>query len=77
MLSPRALRSRLLSGWMLYPAHQLKREDIGNWVPFTAKFVPDRHSFSLVEVSPERFTPRQISLDGDEVDRFSITKPVR
>ncbi|HEX8313084.1 MAG TPA: metallophosphoesterase [Chthoniobacteraceae bacterium] len=56
---------------------QLERENVGNWVPFTAKFIADRHSFSLVELSPERFTLRQISLDGDEVDRFTITKPAR
>jgi predicted phosphodiesterase len=56
---------------------QLERENVGNWAPFTAKFIADRHSFSLVELSLERFTLRQVSLDGDEVDRFTITKPAQ
>jgi predicted phosphodiesterase len=54
---------------------RLEQENTGNWVPFTAKYVADRHSFSLVELSAERFTLRQISADGEEVDRFTITKP--
>jgi predicted phosphodiesterase len=53
---------------------KLAHENIGNWAPFTAKYVADRHSFSLVELSRERFTLRQISADGEEVDRFTITK---
>ena len=54
---------------------QLEVENIGNWVPYTSKFIADRHSFSLVDVTTESFTLRQISSSGEEIDRFVITKP--
>ncbi|MGH9800389.1 MAG: hypothetical protein ACRD82_08500, partial [Blastocatellia bacterium] len=44
---------------------------------FTAKFVSDRHSFSLVELDRQKFTLRQIDEAGNEVDRVLITKPVK
>ena len=42
--------------------------------PFTEKFNADVHSFSLVEVTPTTFELRQISIKGEEIDRFKITK---
>ena len=44
------------------------------WAPFTVKFIADRHSFSLVELNAQQMTLRQLDDDGDEVDRFQITK---
>lgn len=46
-----------------------------NWVPFTAKFIGDRHSFSLVEVDRQKLLLRQIDDTGAEVDRIVVTKP--
>ncbi len=54
---------------------QLKKDNPGNWVPFTAKYVADRHSFSVVELAPEKLTLRQIDIKGEEIDRMVITKP--
>ncbi len=42
--------------------------------PFTAKFNADVHSFSVVDLTPTTFELRQISISGDEIDRFKITK---
>ncbi|HEY9775754.1 MAG TPA: metallophosphoesterase [Planktothrix sp.] len=44
------------------------------WAPFTHKLISDRHSFSVVDVEPNKVTLRQISEDGDELDRFVVTK---
>ena len=46
-----------------------------NWVPFTTKFIADRHSFSLVEVDRRKLLLRQIDDSGAEVDRIVVTKP--
>ena len=44
-------------------------------IPFTAKFVSDRHSFSVIDVDTRQLTVRQIDIKGEEVDRVTITKP--
>lgn len=54
---------------------QLRKDNPGNWVPFTAKYVADRHSFSVVDLKPNELTLRQIDIKGDEIDRMVITKP--
>ena len=41
----------------------------------TAKFVSDRHSFSVIDVDTRQLTLRQIDIKGEEVDRVTITKP--
>ncbi len=46
-----------------------------NWVPFTAKYIADRHSFSFVQADPQRLVLRQLDEDGVEVDRIVVTKP--
>lgn len=46
----------------------------GNWSPFTAKFVTDRHSFSVVELSADHLMLRAIDVSGEEIDRFVLTK---
>lgn len=43
---------------------------------FTAKFVADRHSFSVVDIEDDRLTLRQIDIVGREIDRIVISKPV-
>ncbi len=54
---------------------QLKKDNPGNWVPLTAKYVADRHSYTVVDLKPERLTLRQISIAGEEIDRVVIDKP--
>jgi hypothetical protein len=44
------------------------------WLPFTHKLISDRHSFTVVDVDGEKLTARQVSEDGEELDRFTITK---
>lgn len=44
---------------------------------FTAKFISDRHSFSVIDLDTRQLTLRQIDLKGTEVDRVTITKPAR
>ena len=45
--------------------------------PFTEKFNADVHSFSVVDLTTTTFEMRQISIKGDEVDHFKITKAVK
>jgi 3',5'-cyclic AMP phosphodiesterase CpdA len=49
----------------------------GNWVPYTAKFVADRHSFTVFELTQERLLLRAIDATGGEIDRVILTKPAR
>jgi hypothetical protein len=56
---------------------QLTKEQGTNYQPFTEKFTADRHSFSIVELTPSRFELRQIAIDGKELDHFVITKDAR
>lgn len=53
---------------------RLKREQRGNYKPLTARYVAEKHSFSVIELTPSVFELRQIAVDGTEVDRFRITK---
>ena len=53
---------------------QLAKDNPGNYTPLTAKYVADKHSFSLIELSPTELVLKQISLDGVELDRVRITK---
>ena len=49
----------------------------GNWVPYTAKFVADRHSFTVFELTTDRLLLRALDATGQEIDRCLITKPTR
>ena len=55
---------------------QLAKDNPGNYVPLTVKYVADKHSFSLIKLSPEEFVLKQVSIEGKVVDTFRITKPV-
>lgn len=44
------------------------------WQPFTLKYAADTHSFTQVDVHGARLEIRQISEEGKELDRFTITK---
>jgi predicted phosphodiesterase len=53
----------------------LKKDHPGNYVPFTAKYYAEKHSFSVLDLTATEFSLRQINLEGQEIDRFKITKP--
>jgi hypothetical protein len=59
----------------LYTPEQTGKRD--SWQPFTAKFIADKFSFSVVDIDGSRLTFRQLAADGAEIDRFVITKPER
>ena len=56
---------------------QLQKDNPGNYVPLTAKYVADKHSFSFIELSPQELVLKQISIEGNELDRIRITKGAR
>ncbi|MDA0835042.1 MAG: metallophosphoesterase [Planctomycetota bacterium] len=45
-----------------------------SWQPFTVKYHASSHQFSLLDIEGPQLTFRQISLDGEELDRFILTK---
>jgi acid phosphatase type 7 len=53
---------------------KLKKDHPGNWVPFTTMYYAEKHSFSVMDLSPTELSFRQFNIDGQEVDRFRITK---
>jgi 3',5'-cyclic AMP phosphodiesterase CpdA len=40
---------------------------------FTARFLSNVHSLTIMDVAPERLTLRQVSAEGEELDRFVVT----
>lgn len=51
-----------------------KHEPASNWVAFTAKFISDEYSFTLIETKGRILTLQQISQDGKTLDSIQITK---
>ena len=47
---------------------------VGNLEPFTYKIVADRYSFTVVDMDSNTMIVRQISEDGEEIDRFTVHK---
>jgi hypothetical protein len=47
---------------------------VGNLEPFTYKIIADRFSFTVVDMDSNTMIVRQISEDGDEIDRFTVNK---
>lgn len=45
-----------------------------NWVPFTAKMITDRHSFTLVETEGKKLSLKQLDTNGEVIDAIVITK---
>lgn len=44
------------------------------WQKYTVRFVSTIHSFTSVDISPSRLEFRQISSDGRELDRFTVSR---
>ena len=59
-------------GQHLYNPEQ--QDDHDSWQGFTYKFVSKVHSLSIADVEGTTLTVRQLSVDGEEVDRFVVTK---
>jgi len=45
-----------------------------SWQEFTAKYYAEKHSFTQVDVNGKTLVVRQLSEDGNEVDRFTLAK---
>ena len=59
-------------GARLYNREQ--HNDAASWQGFTAKFIANTHSLTIVDVAAERLTLRQVSDAGEELDRFIVTR---
>jgi len=56
----------------LYNPEQQKLSS--SWQEFTAQYYAEKHSLTLADVNGSTLSVRQLSEDGVEVDRFSLTK---
>jgi hypothetical protein len=45
-----------------------------NYADFTARLVADKHSFVVLDISPDRLELRAIGANGNELDHITITK---
>jgi acid phosphatase type 7 len=59
-------------GARLYNRDQ--NDDAASWQEFTAKFVSNVHSLTIVDVDAAKVFVRQVSDEGEELDRFIVTK---
>lgn len=59
-------------GQHLYNPEQ--NDDPDSWQHFTARFVSTVHSLTVVDVDGKTLTVRQVTADGQEVDRFTVTR---
>ena len=59
-------------GQHLYNPEQ--NDDPGSWQSFTHKFASKVHSLTVADVDGPTLTVRQVSADGQELDRFVLTK---
>lgn len=53
---------------------ELWPRDKTTWAPFTVRHISDRHSFSLVSVTPAMLSFRQVAADGTVCDRFELRR---
>jgi hypothetical protein len=59
-------------GNKLYDPEQ--QDDPGSWQPFTHQFISKIHSLTVADVDGRTLTVRQVSGEGQELDRFIVTK---
>jgi len=59
-------------GQHLYNPEQ--QDDPASWQEFTFKHISKVHTLTLAEIDGANLTIRQVTAEGDEVDRFSVTK---
>lgn len=53
----------------------VQTENPKTWQPYTVKYNASIHQFSQLDFDGRRLTVKQISLDGKELDEFTLTKP--
>ena len=51
-----------------------QQDQPSTWQPFTDKFISKVHSFTVADVAGQTLTVRQVSVDGEELDRFVVTR---
>lgn len=51
-----------------------QQNDPGSWQEFTHKFISTVHSLTVADVDGRTLTVRQVSVSGEELDRFVVTK---
>ncbi len=56
----------------LYDVAQTKNPS--SWLPFTARFLSEVNSLTVVDVETDSATVRQIDADGAELDRFTVPR---
>ncbi|MFI5455413.1 MAG: metallophosphoesterase [Isosphaerales bacterium] len=59
-------------GNTLYNPEQ--QDDPRSWQPFTQRFISKTHSLTVADVDDATLTVRQVSVEGQELDRFVVTK---
>ena len=59
-------------GANLYNPEQ--QDDPASWQPFTCKFISQVNSLTVADVDGPTLTVRQVAADGQELDRFVVTK---
>jgi len=59
-------------GQELYNPEQ--ENDPDSWQKFTSKFISTVHTLSVVEIEGKKLILRQLDINGNEVDRFNLTK---
>jgi 3',5'-cyclic AMP phosphodiesterase CpdA len=59
-------------GARLYDSSQ--HGDTASLLPYTARFASDNHSLTIVDVEADRLTVRQVTGEGEEIDRFVVTR---
>jgi 3',5'-cyclic AMP phosphodiesterase CpdA len=51
-----------------------RHDDPTSWQEFTARFIANTHSLTVVDVVEDWLTLRQVSATGEELDRFVVTR---
>jgi hypothetical protein len=59
-------------GNRLYNPEQ--QDDSGSWQSFTRRFISTVHSLTTANVNGTTLTVRQLTAEGQELDRFVVTK---
>lgn len=54
--------------------NQEQTTDPSSWQEFTTKFISNIHSFSVIDTTAKQLTLKQISAEGKELDRFTISR---
>ena len=51
-----------------------KNIEKGKLQDFTAKYIDDTHSLTIVDLTDKKLVARQVAADGKELDTWTITK---